>query len=442
MSNAETEYTSRMVAHKADHPANCRDGLTEIVLRDNALSARAERATSALLALHAQAPLVLESASGCAAKLRPGWDGTIAYSCYALELAVPAAGNVRVVLRAIPPPTEPMPTSDADMAAFNRNFAARASRFPDGEEFFRWQKARQAGLAALLMGGGPPQRVALDPQTLETKDYPKFILYRVKYRTLADRANELLLSLPKGLDKAPLLLAIHGHEAGWGQADAGAFSAGHADDFCLYFAERGWCVLQPATMDHRLQHPDWTLQGEWTWDALVALDYAATVAEIDMERVGVCGLSTGAQLAMNALALDPRVKAGIVGCILSTWNHYKRIRIPPHCDCGIGPQLSPYLEQCDWAALAAPKPVQYQHGRLDAALCPGSDERSLKLDWNTGVMPMAEYETTFAELRRAYKAAGMPECVETRFHEGGHKVDNQAAFAWLNRWLNERSHAA
>ncbi len=146
------------------------------------------------------------------------------------------------------------------------------------------------------------------------------------------------------------MLALHGHEARWGKADEVAFEMGHVDDFCAYFAQRGWAVLQPATMQHHLQHERWTLQGQWTWDAIVALDYAATVAQVDMSRCVACGLSTGGYLAMNVLALDQRVRAGVVGCILSTWNHYGRYRMPPHCDCGIVTQLGGRLEQCDWAA--------------------------------------------------------------------------------------------
>ena len=65
-------------------------------------------------------------------------------------------------------------------------------------------------------------------------------------------------------------------------------------------------------MNHTLQHERWTLQGEWTWDAIAALDYAASVPQVDMERVAVCGLSTGGHLAMNVLALDDRVKGGVV----------------------------------------------------------------------------------------------------------------------------------
>ena len=188
-------------------------------------------------------------------------------------------------------------------------------------------------------------------------------------------------------------------------------------------------------MKHVLDHKSWTLQGEWTWDAMVALDYAATLPEIDMSRVAVCGLSTGGHLAMNVLALDDRVKAGVVGCVLSTWNHYRRARIPPSCDCGIFGQLGPRLEQCDWAALAAPKPVQYQHGRKDAFYCPGADAKLLDPAWSTGVMPTAEYELMFAEVKRAYALVGNSANVVTQFHDANHKIDNEAAFQWLNGHL-------
>ncbi len=158
-----------------------------------------------------------------------------------------------------------------------------------------------------------------------------------------------------------------------------------------------------------------------------------------MGRVGVCGLSTGAHLAMNVLALDDRVQAGVVGCILSTWNHLRRrFRVPPHCDCGITLQMADRLEECDWAALAAPKPVQFQHGRQDSALCPGADAALLNLQWNTGILPQEEYDAAFAEVRRAYALAGAPHRTETHFHPRGHAVDNAAAFAWLDANVAKR----
>ena len=173
---------------------------------------------------------------------------------------------------------------------------------------------------------------------------------------------------------------------------------------------------------------------------MVALDYAGTLPEVDTNRISVCGLSTGGHLAMNVLALDQRVKAGVVGCVLSTWNHYhRRMRIPPHCDCGISEQLGLKMEQCDWAALAVPKPVQFQQGRKDACFCPGADPKLLLLDWNIAVMPPAEYEMMFAEVQRAYTLAGEPDAVMSKIHDGPHKVDNEAAFQWLNKQFNSAS---
>jgi hypothetical protein len=125
----------------------------------------------------------------------------------------------------------------------------------------------------------------------------------------------------------------------------------------------------------------------------------------------------------------------VIGCVLSTWNHYRRIRLPPSCDCGVGGQLGRRLEQCDWAALAAPKAVQFQHGRKDAFYCPGADAKLLDLAWSVGTMPVAEYEAAFAEVKRAYALGGSPTDVVTMYHDANHCIDNEAAFQWLNRRL-------
>jgi len=415
------------------HAAFRLDGATITGWVDHRLALDCPGPCAPLIVLRADAPLEAEALLNAAVQLRPGWDGTLGCGLYGLQIRVPVAGRAEVSLRPLPVPPEPQPGSPLDLARFRRDLARRGSRFPDDPDgFASWRLRHRQLLAERLMGGGLPPRVPAEPRVTHTREFPGFTLREVRYRSRPDRENTLLISLPRNVDHAPLLLALHGHEAPWGQADPEAYRPGHADDFCAWFAQRGWAVLQPATMDHRLQRADWTLQGEWTWDAMTSLDYATGLRGIDAGRIAVCGLSTGGHLAMNVLALDDRVRAGVVGCVLSTWNHYRRrVRIPPHCDCGILAQLGDVLEQCDWAALAAPKAVQFQHGRRDAALGPGAHARFLLLNFNTGILPMEEFHAAFDEVRRAWRVAGRPGAVELLLHGGGHQIDNQAAFDWL-----------
>ena len=393
----------------------------------NTLSFEFSKPGRSVLILKTSKVLIIKEQSGLSARLRPGWDGTLGYSLYALEIESVASGSGQVSLEVQPAPTEGNQTS--------AEFRARSSRFPETPAMFvKWQKDLRDKLIKRLMNGAFPVRVPTEIEVISTEDHQLFTLSKIRYKTQPDRYNTLLLSLPKKASgRVPLIIALHGHEAKWGDADAGAFTYGHADDFCAYFAERGWAVVQPATMNHILQHPGWTLQGEWTWDAMIALDYATTLPQIDTQRISVVGLSTGAHLAMNMLALDTRVHSGVVGCILTTWNHYRqRILFPPGCDCGILSQLGDWLEQCDWAALAAPKLVQFQHGRKDAMFCPGADPALLQPEWSTAVMPKEEFDAAYNEVKRAYLLAGSAEQVQLHIHNDVHKVDNEAAYLFLN----------
>ena len=424
-----------------DHARTDLSGIADVRLDGDLLRFKGLSDARSLIVVRSDMPLSVGTTENCRASLRPGWDGTLGYSLYGLQVETELPGQAAIELWSLGSPSSPVETAPNETARFMGSLASRPSRFPvDAAGFTAWRQRYRRDLAEWLMGGGLPERVAVEPEIISNEDYGRFTLERVRYRTRPNRANTLLLALPKVGARVPLLLALHGHEATWGEADAGAFREGHNDDFCAYFAERGWAVLQPATMNHTLQHERWTLQGEWTWDAIAALDYAASVPQVDMERVAVCGLSTGGHLAMNVLALDDRVKGGVVAGVLSTWNHYsKRLRIPPGCDCGISAQLGARLAQCDWAALAAPKPVQFQHGRKDAVLGPGADPSGLQLKWGTGVLPQAEYDAAFAEVRRAYRLTGEPKAVETYYHPDGHGADNEAAFEWLTRLLGVRT---
>ncbi|MFO7668717.1 MAG: hypothetical protein R6W31_03575 [Bacteroidales bacterium] len=418
---------------RPEHKACRLEGITNLTMENGVLTFESTNRDQGFLVIESDAPLRLIAARNVIAFLSPGWDGTLGYKMYGLSLSPEKKGRARVTFQVVEPPCQAIPATPGDMKLFKAQLEERPSHFGgEKSDFPSWQEKYRDSLVRTLMGGGFPERVPGDMVIEYEKTYENFRLIAFSYQSQSDRRNTALLSIPEGVEKAPLLVALHGHETTWAIADSAAFREGHIDDFCAYFANRGWAVLQPATMDHHLQHHDWTLQGEWTWDAMTAIDLCTSYPTIHMDQVAVCGLSTGAHLAMNLLALDPRVKAGVVGCILSTWNHYeKRFRIPLHCDCGIAHQLPGVMEQCDWAALAAPKPVQFQHGLQDAAFCPGADESLLDLKWNTGVLPREEYDAMFAEISRAYGMYEKSEQVTTFYHQGPHSVNNEAAYRWL-----------
>lgn len=422
-----------------EHEANRLEGFTDISLKEGTLSFESGSNREGFIVIESNAPLILKSTNNVVATLFPGWDGTLGYKLYGIRFKVVQPGSGEIQLQVIEPPDQAIPTSREEIEAYKNQLDSRLSKFPEEESsFLNWQKRYRDSLAGILMGGVLPDKVPGDIEIEIEIEYENFWLYSFSYQSLADRRNKALLSIPKNTEKVPLLVALHGHETTWGIADSGTFRMGHIDDFCAYFANRGWAVLQPATMNHQLQHPDWTLQGEWSWDAMAAIDICASYPSIQMDQLAVCGLSTGGHLAMNLLALDPRIKAGVVGCVLSTWNHYeKRFRIPLHCDCGISQQLSPIMEQCDWAALASPKPVQFQHGLLDPSFCPEVDEQLLDLKWNTGIIPAEEYEAMFAEISRAYGIFEKRGHVSTIYHNEPHSINNEKAFDWLMnvRWI-------
>ena len=70
-------------------------------------------------------------------------------------------------------------------------------------------------------------------------------------------------------------------------------------------------------------------------------------------------------------------------------------------------------------------------------LLPGAEPTLLDLKWNTGVMPAAEYDALFAEVKRAYTLTQSLPSVVTLIHDAEHRVDNEAAFRWLNSRLGK-----
>ena len=274
-------------------------------------------------------------------------------------------------------------------------FSARTA--PDA---LKWQRACRAKLFALMMGGGQPARVPLAPQVLrrEVAGNGSYVLEEVTIQSLPGRRAHLWVASPTvRRGRLPVVLAIHGH-GGTGEEIVRGQS--------LYWygkalAEMGYVVVAPDVGQHDLQHPDWTLMGERTWDSMRALDYAETRPDADKSRMAVCGLSLGGETTMYVGAMDTRLKAVDASGWLTTVANMRN----GHCTCYDFPGLATHFDFSDIFGCIAPRPLVCEIGEKERA---------------PGGFPVAIARPAFEEVRRVYQVFGAEEQAEVHIHPGPH----------------------
>jgi hypothetical protein len=172
----------------------------------------------------------------------------------------------------------------------------------------------------------------------------------------------------------------------------------------------------------------YTPAGIECWNAMRALDYLETRMEVDAKRIGVTGRSGGGATSWWLAAADERPRCIIpVAGIADLQAHVvegiaPRVRkgvISGHCDCMY------FINLYRWdfplvAALCAPRPLMLGNSDAD------------------DIFPVPGYRRLADKVRRIYDLYGAGDkftLVETK---GPHKDTpelREAAFHWMNRWL-------
>ncbi|MCP5516634.1 MAG: acetylxylan esterase [Verrucomicrobiales bacterium] len=267
-------------------------------------------------------------------------------------------------------------------------------------EAAQWREATREALFRLMMGGRRPAAVPLDPVLLrhEPAGADGIRLEELSIQTLPDRRVHLWLALPsEARGRVGAVLALHGH-GGTGEQvvrGQGLYWYGRA------LARLGYVVIAPDIGQHILQHADWSLMGERTWDALRCLDYLETRPEVDADRLAVAGLSLGGETTMYVAALDERIKAACSSGWLTTVANMKN----GHCPCWDFPGLEAHFDFADIFACVAPRPLVMEIGELERA---------------PGGFPVGIARGAFAEIRRAYAVSGVGSNAELVVHPSGH----------------------
>ncbi|MCS6862673.1 MAG: acetylxylan esterase, partial [Abditibacteriales bacterium] len=239
------------------------------------------------------------------------------------------------------------------------------------------------------------------------------LLQEVTLQTLPDRRVHAWLALPRNVSsKVPAVLALHGHGGTGEQVVRGQ---------SLYWygkalAERGYAVIAPDIGSHDLQHQDWTLMGERTWDALVCLDYLCSLPQVNKERVGVAGLSLGGETTMYVAALDERLKVAVSSGWLTTVENMKN----GHCPCWNFPGLEEHFDFSDIFALVAPRALVLENGKQEVA---------------PGGFPVDIARAALKEIQAAYKIFNAEDQVLLDVHDGGHVFHGKVSLEWIDRVL-------
>ncbi len=264
----------------------------------------------------------------------------------------------------------------------------------------RWQTQARQKLFELMMGGGQPPRVPLNPHSVRRLEVPAggYVLEELSLQTLPDRRVHAWLAVPqKVLGKVPAVLALHGH-GGTGEQvvkGEGLYWYGRV------LAEMGYVVLAPDIGSHDLQHEGWSLMGERVWDCLRCIDYLVSLPQVDTQRIGVAGLSLGGETTMYVAALDERVKIACSSGWLTTVENMKN----GHCPCWNFPGLEEHFDFADIFACVAPRVLLCELGEQERA---------------PGGFPISIARQPAEEIRQAYRVFRAENNFSFDTHSGGH----------------------
>lgn len=261
-------------------------------------------------------------------------------------------------------------------------------------------------------------RAPLAPETVSTADKGAYILDEITVQSTPGRRITLAVARPKGAESSrPAVIAIHGHGGSrMSPFDAKAQErAGIYKEFGARLAEKGYIVVAPEVGQHEIYEPGRTLMGERLWDCIRAVDYAASLPEVDASRIGCAGLSLGGEMTMWLGAMDTRIAATVSAGFLTNMDHMEQ----NHCMCWKFDGLRDLVDWPDVYGLIAPRALMCQNG--------------LKEPENDFTVPLAR--KALEQIKPVYADLNAPDNLTLHVHEGAHEIDLAPLLAFLDKHL-------
>ena len=303
-----------------------------------------------------------------------------------------------------------------------------------------WQQQLRAKLVELL--GGFPERTALNPRTLEVRDFPQYRREKFAFESQPGLGVVGYLLTPSGA-RPPYkpVICVPGHGRGVddivGIDENGSDRTGkpgYQHDFAIQVVEHGLAAIaiepmafgyrrdaitqkkgptasacQPAAGSALLLGQ--TMIGWRVWDVMRAIDWVQTRPELDAKRVGCLGISGGGTCTQFAAALDMRIKAAFVSGYLNTFRN--SIMSLSHCIDNYVPGILNWAENYDIASLIAPRFFFSEGGDRDP------------------IFPVGATRESFAKVKRTYEIFGVPDHAQQEIFEGEHSFYGVKGLAFL-----------
>jgi dienelactone hydrolase len=299
----------------------------------------------------------------------------------------------------------------------------------------QWRIRCRDRLTALL--GPRPDPVPLELETVESTDCDGYRRDKIVFDTDATMSVPAYLLVPDDRTApGPAVLAAHGHGPGKSLVCGLAETEAPNGDYAVQLVRRGYVVLAP---DLRCfgERADWNPPDHYGCDTNLvhavmsgesplaqnlgdlarSLDVLQAHPLVDPGRLGMVGLSYGGTVTLFLAALDERVAACVVSGYFSSWAESHKM---PWNMCGsqVLPGMLGQLEHVDLGALIAPRPMLVESGRHD------------------DLFPAPVAAAGVERLRRVYDTLGAhADRVVHDVFDGGHQWHGQAAYPFLDRWL-------
>jgi len=154
------------------------------------------------------------------------------------------------------------------------------------------------------------------------------------------------------------------------------------------------------------------------------VDYLQSLEVVDIDRIGIYGLSQGGQTALWASVVEERIAATVISGFFNQ-RADKMVKASPHYTAYIDTneedkhyfgQLAEFSDS-DIGSLICPRPIFIEAGTGDGAV------------W----VEMAKEE--FEQLRYHYQQLGIEDRVELGVFEGEHEIRAVESLEFLDRWL-------